>query len=219
MKRFAIAMACTLACLALALPATAREKGDWMARLRVINVNPNDDSSMVTGIADSSVSVDDDTVPELDFTYMLSDNWGLELILAQSQHRASGEGSLVDLGEILEADVLPPTLTLQYHFDSNGKVLPYAGIGVNYTIFSGEESRPSLDTALGGPTTIEMDESFGFAAQAGLDVPFNERWFFNVDAKYVQIDSTVELNTEGTLRTVEVDIDPLILGVGVGLKF
>lgn len=58
--------------------------GDWLVRVRGINVNPNDSSSTVRvpalggSVAGSSVGVNSDTVPELDITYMMTPNWGLE---------------------------------------------------------------------------------------------------------------------------------------------
>ena len=202
----------------------AGEKGEWLARLRVINVNPNDDSSAVSTLAGSSVSVDDDTVPELDFSYFLTDNLALELILANSTHRVSGEGSIAALGEIVETEVLPPTLTLQYHFDAGDTVMPYVGGGVNFTLLYDEEATASLNNALGGPTDVDTDTSFGLAAQVGSDFRINDRWFANVDVKYVQLETTADLTTAdgtqgGTRRTVDIDINPVIFGVGVGIRF
>lgn len=120
------------------------DAGDWLVRVRGIVVSPNDDSGLVavngTDVAGSGVSVNDDVVPELDITYMLTQNWGLELILATSEHDATAQGTaLAGLGKVANANVLPPTLTLQYHFNPAGGLRPYAGVGLNYTIFYDEK--------------------------------------------------------------------------------
>ena len=126
-----------VSCLALlvgfsAVPEARAEQGDWLVRLRAIVVDPDDSSSTVRSdrvpIPGSGVTVDDDTVPELDITYMLRDRWGLELILASSLHDVSAAGSLAALGEILEARTLPPSLLLQYHFAPEAKVMGASAI-------------------------------------------------------------------------------------------
>lgn len=212
----AIAIAVTAsACILTPVQSYAAEAGDWLVRGRIINVNPNDDSSAVSGIAGSGVSVDTDTTVELDFTYFVDQNWALELILATTTHHVSGEGSIAGLGEIADAGVLPPTLTLQYHTDLNEKVSAYAGLGVNYTLFYSEDGKGPFEGA-----DVDMDSSFGLSAQVGLDYDLNDDWFFNVDLKYVQLDTTAEIRPgDGSVLSVDVDIDPWIFGIGIGTKF
>ena len=202
-----------------ALPIAAPAQGDWLVRGRLIHVAPSDSSGAVTGIPGSGVGVDSDSTLELDFTYMLTSNLGLELILATTRHDLNGEGTIAGLGKIGEAGVLPPTLSLQYHFAPRATVRPYAGVGVNYTLFYGAESSAALDSALGGATGIKLGDSFGLAAQAGLDVSLSKDWFMNFDLKYIQIDTKATLATGGTTRTVNVDINPWVFGVGVGRRF
>jgi outer membrane protein len=147
---------------------------------------------------------------ELDITYMMRRNLGLELILATTEHELSGTGA-IDGVSIGTAGVLPPTLTLQYHFAPGNKARPYAGVGVNYTNFYDVESD------LAG-TDVELDQSVGLAAQAGLDIDMQRGWFFNMDAKYIDMSTTATLS--GAVNgEVAVDIDPWILGVGVGKRF
>jgi outer membrane protein len=150
-----------------AMPAAAYEAGDWVVRGRIINVNPNDDSGAASlngmPIVGSGVGVNDDTTLELDFTYMLDPHWGMELILATTKHEASGKGVLAPAGTILDTWVLPPTLTLQYHFSPSSNIRPYAGVGLNYT-------------------TAKLSD--------GID----------------------------TIK-VDVDIDPLVWGIGIGRTF
>ncbi|MEK7265068.1 MAG: OmpW family protein [Pseudomonadota bacterium] len=204
---------------ALATPAYA-EQGDWLVRLRGIYVAPLDDSGPVLpAVPTGSVTVNDAIVPELDFTYFFTNNIAAELILATSPHDISGAGALSGLNKIADAMALPPTLTLQYHFAPDAKVRPYVGAGVNWTIFYSEDSKTSLDTALGGPTDVSLDDSFGWAVQAGADFDITERVFLNVDIKYIDIDTTATLDTAGSINTVDVNLDSIVAGIGVGMRF
>lgn len=199
--------------------AASAEQGDVLVRLRGIVVAPTENASAVEpGFPTGSVSVENAVVPELDFTYFLTDNIGAELILATSPHDLVGEGSLAALGEIGDVMALPPTLTLQYHFNPNGKIRPYAGVGVNYTIFYDEDPSNSLVGAV-GPTTIDVEDTVGVAFQAGVDFALSERWVLNADVKYIQIDTTATLNSGGAINRVDVDLDPIVAGVGVGYRF
>ncbi len=199
-------------------PAMA-DQGDWLVRLRGIVVAPTENSSdVLPGFPGGSVGVENAIVPELDFTYFITNNIGAELILATSPHDLVGEGTLAGLGEIADVMALPPTLTLQYHFNPGGTVRPYAGVGINYTIFYSEDASDALVNAV-GPTSIELDDTVGVAFQLGVDYDLNERWFLNADIKYIQIDTTATLNSGGTINTVDVDLDPIVAGVGIGYRF
>jgi outer membrane protein len=201
-----------------AMPAAAYEAGDWVVRGRIINVNPNDDSGAASlngmPIVGSGVGVNDDTTLELDFTYMLDPHWGMELILATTKHEASGKGVLAPAGTILDTWVLPPTLTLQYHFSPSSNIRPYAGVGLNYTHFYDEDAKNA-------PSSVkaELDDSWGLAAQAGVDVDINKDWFVNFDVKYIDIDTTAKLSDGIDTIKVDVDIDPLVWGIGIGRTF
>jgi outer membrane protein len=201
----------------------AYEPGDWVVRGRIINVAPDEESSLVSvdnvPVAGSGVTVDDDTTLELDFTYMLNKHWGMELILGTSRHDVDGDGTLAGLGGIIDAKTLPPTLTLQYHFMPDNNIRPYAGLGINYTHFYDEEVTGGLDAP---GAKVEMDDSWGLAAQAGVDIAINRDWFVNFDVKYIKIDTTAKFrNTAvgGGLAEVDVDIDPWIIGIGIGTTF
>ncbi len=218
MFRALILSTAMLAASAAIIPASAAE-GDWLVRFRVINVDPSGDVGTVNpGFPTGSVSVDNAIVPEVDFTRFFSDHWAAELILATSPHDISGVGSLNGLGKIAETMALPPTITLQYHFAPEASFRPYIGAGLNYTMFYNEDTTTSLVGAL-GPTSIDLDDSFGFALQAGFDVDINEKWFFNADIKYIDIDTEATLNSNGTINTVKVDLDPVVAGIGVGFRF
>lgn len=197
MKKFAAAALVTV----LSASAFAAQ-GDILARFRITNVNP--DVKVDNVLADASVDVSEDTIPELDFTYMLTNNVGLELILGTSKHDVSS--SLGNLGSV---KVLPPTLTAQYHFSPEGQIRPYVGAGINYTRFYGVKNTDVL------PWSVKKN-SFGPALQVGVDIPVTKNIFVNFDVKKLWIKTKV--NSNGTeLGTLE--INPLVTSVGIGTKF
>ncbi|SIT42385.1 Outer membrane protein W [Paraburkholderia piptadeniae] len=177
--------------------------GDTLVRLRAITIVPQVRTSDT--LSTLNVDVNNATVPELDFTYMIRDNIGVELILGTSRHQLTS--SLGGLGGV---NVLPPTLLLQYHFNHQGQVRPYVGAGVNYTYFYNNGLH-----AAGRDVSIKRS-SFGPALQMGVDVQVTKSVFANVDVKKVWMKTDASLNGTplGTLH-----IDPLIVGVGVGMKF
>lgn len=214
MKTLLLATAGAVALTGFSAPAFA-EAGDWQFRLRAITVQP-DEGAEITPIG-GDVDIDTSVVPEFDITYFFTDNIAAELILGVTPHDVTAVGTSlgdVDLGDVT---LLPPTLTLQYHFNPDGQVRPYAGVGVNYTLFFNEDL--PTGTVL---DSIDYDPSLGFALQAGVDYMLNERWFLNFDLKKVWINTDVTIDATTNLTAVveaDVDIDPWIFGVGIGWRY
>lgn len=176
--------------------------GDWMVRARALGVVPQEDSAM--SIADKA-EVNDSVVPELDLTYFFTPNISAELIAAVTKHDVKTKGG-VDAGS---AWLLPPTLTLQYHFTQLSTVKPYIGAGINYTHF--------FDTDGGALHSVEYDDSVGGALQAGVDIPMKDNWYLNMDVKKLWISTTAKFSPSNV--SADVDINPWLVGIGVGYKF
>ncbi len=209
-----------VAMIAVAAPAYA-EAGDFLVRSRFIVVAPQGGSSGITpAFPNDGVSIDTAFAPEINVTYMVTKNIGLELIAATTKHSATGQsGTPAAVGKLLDTWVLPPTLTLQYHFAPDAGIRPYAGVGLNYTIFYRERASGSLEAAL-GQTEVRLSNSFGWALQAGADIPLNESLFVNFDVKYIDMDTTARLTTAAAgMQQVRVDINPVIVGFGIGMRF
>ena len=181
----------------------ALHAGDWLVRLRAISIEPA--ARTTETLSALNVGVNNAIVPELDFTYMIRDYLGVELILATSRHQVTS--SLGNLGGV---GVLPPTILLQYHFNHQGRIRPYVGAGVNYTLFYNN----GLNA--GGQSISIDNHSFGPAVQAGVDVQITKRLYVNADIKKIWMKTGASLNGQslGTLH-----IDPLVVGLGVGMKF
>ncbi|WP_242140138.1 OmpW family outer membrane protein [Sphingomonas sp. TREG-RG-20F-R18-01] len=205
--------------IGIAIPAQAQiSKGDVLIRARAIVVAPNERSGAVTpGFPGSHLGVDSSVAPEVDFTYMLSDHIGTELILATTKHSVSGRGTIAALDKVASTWVLPPTLTLQYHFAPKSHVRPYLGAGVNYTIFYHARASDSLVGAIGA-TDVHLTDSFGYALQTGIDVDISRRMFVNLDVKYIDINTTARLDTGAAVNRARVHVDPIVAGIGVGIR-
>jgi outer membrane protein len=179
----------------------AQDAGDWIWRVGVHNVRPKSSNHRIVNV---------DAAPGLTFngTYMLASHWGVELLAALPfEHDINLNGG----GKVAETKHLPPTLSLQYHFNPNGAWRPYVGAGLNYTLFFDEQTTGALAAA-----DLELEPSWGPAAQFGLDITLASTWFANVDARWFDIDSKAKLNGVG-LGSVQ--IDPYAFGLSVGRRF
>lgn len=192
--------------------AQAAEKSPWMIRGRALLVLPEENLDKVNpNISTLDVTIDNSVVPELDITYFFTDNIAAELILGTTPHDVKTTGPGLDLGRVW---LLPPTLTLQYHFAPEGKIRPYVGAGVNYTIFYGQGDEGA------GVSNVDYDNSFGWALQAGVDIPINDHWAMNIDVKQLFLSTTASLDVAGVGHVkADVDINPLLVGFGVGYRF
>jgi len=201
-KRFLLGTVAAVTLSSSAFAANDFKAGDWMIRARALGVIPQESSDM--NIA-AKVKVDNSIVPELDFTYFFTPNISAELIAAVTPHDVSTNTG-VDAGS---SWLLPPTLTLQYHFTQIDGIKPYVGAGVNYTHFFNADA--------GSLNSVKYNDSFGGALQAGVDIPIKDNWYANLDVKKVFIDTTAKFSPSGV--RADVDIDPLLIGVGIGYKF
>lgn len=208
-----------IVCLAIATvgaqeteTSSATNFSKWQVRLRALAIVPNE-SATIQAIG-GDVEISNAFVPELDFTYFFNKNLAVELILGTSKHDVKAVSTAV--GDIPLGDVwlLPPTLTLQYHFDGE-VVRPYFGAGLNYTLFYNESAGPVADS-------VSYDSALGFAFQTGFDIYINDTWFINIDAKYLLLNTDVTVNATTALNATvgaDVDINPFIAGIGFGVKF
>ena len=189
---------------AIAQEFNPKQAGDFLIRLRGIGVIPDENGDLSVGSNEISgeATVDEAYVPELDLGYFLTDNLALELILATTRHDVGAVETPLGDADLGEVQLLPPTLTLQYHALPQKRASPYFGLGINYTDFFDFED----DT--GDATSIDYDDSFGFALQAGLDYALSENWLLNFDVKKIFLSTDVQTTVAGTNIDADVTIDP-----------
>ena len=213
--RSVIAISLALACLAI--PARAQpapdggfHAGDVMVRVRAIGVLPQNLSSSVSVIG-GHISATNTPAPEVDLSYFLTDHVAAEIIAASTRHSVAATGTAlggVDVGSVY---VLPPTLTLQYHFFPHQVVSPYVGAGLTAAFFY--DSHPAGPTV----TSLGLGNTVGAAVQAGIDYNLGGRWYLNLDAKQIFLNTTARLN--GGAIVAHTALDPTIVGLGIGYRF
>ncbi|ABS07635.1 outer membrane protein OmpW [Shewanella baltica] len=204
-------IAATLLAAGFSASVSAHQAGDIIVRAGAIVVAPNESSDDVAGKGEFQIS--NDTQLGLNFGYMLTDNFGVELLAATPfSHDVSLGGT-----KIAETKQLPPTLVAQYYFgNSQSVVRPYIGVGVNYTNFYDNEFTNDLGGAL---TDLSMTTSWGLAAQAGIDYQVSKNWLVNASVWYAQISSDVKFKLSGDTVVIGTDIDPWVYMVSVGYTF
>ena len=195
--------------LGIAAPALAegvgKEQGSILVRARALGVIPQADASVAP--LGGNIDMSTEYTPEVDVSYFVTPNIALEVIAASPQHMATATALGAD---VVEARLLPPTLTVQYHFLPQGGISPYMGVGINYTWFYDVNPKGGLQSA-------SLDNNFGTVLQAGVDMAVSDRWFLNLDVKQVFLNTTAKLN--GGAVTADLDLDPTLVGVGLGYRF
>ena len=208
--------------LAMSVPLTvAAEDGDWLVRMGVHQINP--DKNNLPGVLGGNVVLDKDETFSLDAEYMLTRNIGVDLFapLYTSHDVQLKNTALGDSAKIGEVDLLAPILGLNWHFNVDGAIRPYLGVGANWSYFSGEELSTTL---VPERTRLEVDQAFGLAGRAGVDIGTSEHWFLNLDVRYVDLSTDVETEVPSgvgftTVPVGEANIDPWIYGIAVGYRF
>lgn len=186
-------------------------KGDWIVTGRITDVSSGADDSIFTSAGvDTGLNVDvgNSTMPTLGFTYFLTDNISVEAILGATQHEIRAQGGATDVA-VHETWVLPPVVTLQYRPAPEARVSPYVGAGINYMLFFDGQDKNGF--------TVDLEDGFGYALQAGADIAMTGPWTLNVDVKKVWFDTEATVN--GGALTSDVNLDPLVVSVGIGRKF
>lgn len=186
------------------------EPSPWQVRLRALGVI-TDDKGYVDGIPGSGLSYSNTAIPELDLSYYFTDNLAAELILGTTYANIYGSGTISDLGKIGKTWVLPPTLTLQYHFTNFGAFKPYVGAGANYTIFYNQNT--------GSADSLDVKNAFGAAVQVGFDYTLDRHWGVNFDVKKLFLKPKFETAIGGTNFTGKAKLNPWLIGTGITYRF
>ena len=204
--RPAVSAAVLLAAALLAPVVSAEaswERTDWIVRGGVSQVDPK--SGDLSLSPTTTLGVDDDTGFSFDVTAMLSQNWGAELFAAPAQNHTTTAITGRSVAQYGEVEPLIETLTAQYHFNPLGRMRPYVGAGLGYAQFSGER-----------PAGLSLGSSWGPAAVAGIDLGVTQRFFVNLSARWVNVESKVKLNGD---RVGDVALDPMIYSLNLGYRF
>lgn len=173
----------------------------WIARIGVHPVDPKPNNH-------NEFSVDNAAGLSLGATYLLTKHWAIELFSAfpagHDVHDASD-------ARVARFTMIPSSATLQYHItDASEMFRAYAGAGISYAHLGSESTKASL-----AGQSLELDDSTGLTAAIGLDMYLGSRWFVNIDARWMDIDSAMKIEGQprGTL-----ELDPYMFGLSLGRR-
>lgn len=187
--------------------AAARDTGDWILRVGFSGVMPKSTNlSGVPGVGD--IKVDDGYMLTFNGTYMLTPNWGVEVLASLPFKHDVGTSLAGNIGEVKH---LPPTVSAQYHFPIGQNNSFYIGAGLNYTIIFDEKT----EGAIAG-SSLKLDNSFGFALQLGADFVVSDNLMVNFDARWIDIEAEAKLDGASL---GDVAIDPLVIGIHIARAF
>ncbi|HVC18377.1 MAG TPA: OmpW family outer membrane protein [Rhodanobacter sp.] len=193
------------AALAVGAVSNVRAADDtWVLRFGAHVVNPKSDNGQLAGM---KASITSDTKPTVSVEYLLTPSWGLELLAAVPfKHDVRLDGVTA-----ASTKQLPPTLGVNYHFMPDATVSPFIGAGINYTYFFSTKGQGPLQG-----THVKIDNSWGAAAHAGIDVQLSPKWLLTADLRWISLSGDAHVNgvNVGTAK-----VDPLVYGLSFGYRF
>jgi outer membrane protein len=195
-------LAASLPIVASAQPAPS-SAGPWSIRTRVQLSGSSDLSEEEGYRVYSGVPIEISVRRELGGRFGLEFSGALE---SREVDVASPDGSdRVNLGSI---QTLPINVLVQYYFRGDAaRVRPYAGAGLNLTVFW--EKSGALDSS-------DLSPGGGLALQVGTDIALSAAVVFNLDLKWNQLATDLELDGRTLAR---LSIHPLTFGAGFGFRF
>lgn len=187
-----------------------KQAGTFMLRLRTLGVLPEDSTSSVSVIG-GHVGASNSVIPEADLSYFLTDNIAIEAIAGVTHHGITATGTALGTVDVGSVWLLPPTVTVQYHFMPTERFSPYIGAGVNVTwFFDSKPISPAVSRFSIGP-------QLGAALEVGADYNISGHWFLNADMKQIFLNADAHLN--GGAIKAHVALDPMLIGAGIGYRF
>jgi len=187
--------------------------GTILVRVRALDVAPLDSSSSISTIG-GSVHVTDQFAPEVDASYFFTDNFSVEAIAASTRHVIQARGTALGTIDVGSVYVLPPAVTLQYHFLPHAQFSPYLGAGADASFFYDDS------TGSAAVTKLDLRTAAGPVLEAGVDYNVSGHWFLNADVKQIFESPNANIGTSlGVNLKAKVALNPLVAGVGVGYAF
>ncbi len=180
------------------------DDNDWVVRFGAHVVNPQSDNGRLAGM---QASIDSSVRPTGSIEYLATPNWGFEALVALPfEHEVKLDGQ-----HAARTKELPPVLGVNYHFMPNSTVSPFVGAGINYTDFFDTKGDGLLQGA-----HVKIDNSWGAAAHAGVNITLSSRWLLTADVRWIDIKGKVHVDGAdvGTAK-----VDPWVYGLSFGYRF
>jgi outer membrane protein len=218
LKKLILAVAVTTALFSAINPAYAYEQGDWVVRVGITSVAPDDSSSNVNvGGTDLGIGVNVDSSTQLgiNVVYFYTPQLAIEVLAATPFNHDIGLDTVGALGSTKQ---LPPTVSANYYLATpSAKFQPYVGAGINYSLFFDEKFTRANTTA--GFSNLDLDNSFGLSAQVGFDYMLDHKWLINASVRWMDIDTEANFDLNGSAGSVDLSIDPFVYSITAGYRF
>ncbi|WP_018440911.1 OmpW/AlkL family protein [Trinickia symbiotica] len=241
MKRTGVAVVLSLSAISAV---HAQSAGQLAINAGWMHLSPQDSSQPLTvsalgssaTVPGSGASVSDADTVALTATYFVTDHFAVETLLGvPPKLKLTGTGSLSPLGELGSARVWSPAILAQYHFGApEARFRPYVGAGISYVWFKSISlntpiatgkflASPALGSALEGPTSASLSNSFAPIVNAGLTFNIDKHWSVGASVSYAWLSTRATLTTRSAVGTVtsstKVKINPLVTFLSVGYRF
>jgi outer membrane protein len=226
MKKLTVTALLGVCAMIAATPAQAGSTdGKVQVKLLATGVLPDGkitalENNLVGLPAGSQTFANDNVVPTLAVEYFASPNFSIETICCLTQHHIDGAGAIPGTQIVDHVLILPATVTLKYHINAGGGIKPYVGVGPSVFFYINEKPAATT-TALGG-RSLKLDNQFGIAVQAGVDIPINDKGFgISLDAKKYFMNTRLHVFNAGGVEvlTTKHKLDPWVISGGVAYRF
>jgi outer membrane protein len=211
LKRLALAATVAFALAPAAFAQDADNDTDSGKRFSVVagyaHMVPKSDPGTILG---SDADLDGQGAPTLSGSWHVNENiavelWGAGKVKTDVDLADGGRGAI---------KTQPVALSGQYHFGDSGQAIrPYVGLGYYQANVDSED----FDASVAGPNHVGIGTPKGAIGTVGADFNITDRWFARADARYMKGDAEVKVAGEETGE--ELQLDPWMVGVGVGVRF
>jgi outer membrane protein len=175
---------------------------------------------------EAGVKVGDASTLAFGVVYKFTPNWSVELAVGiPPGHSGYGTDFIEPFGQISTVKQVAPTAFVNYHFVDvfTPGLSPFVGVGLNYTRFTDAKSTASGNAASGGPTSIDLTDSWGVAVHVGLSYHIDKNWSIvgaiaNADVSS-DLTATTTTNSGNIVRTTSIDFRPIVYTLAVGYAF
>ncbi len=190
--------------LGIGAASPAHADDNWLVHVGAHMVDPASKNGTLAGM---KANIGSDIKPTVSLEYMFTPHWSVDILAALPfQHDVRLNGV-----KAATTKQLPPTIGVNYHLMPDAKVSPFVGAGINYTRFFATKGTGPLQG-----TVVKIDNSWGAAAHAGLDVKLAPNWLLTADMRWINIDGHVHVNGTDVGRA---KVNPLVYGFSFGYRF
>jgi outer membrane protein W len=220
MRRLFVVLALTA--LVASIPTMAAQ-GDQIIRFGGAYVTPTGDwtiSDEDEVLETATLEADSAFGPFFGFEYMISEMVGIDATVMSANHDIDSDYTVTDGSEVLFSDcmtigdvtVTPIFVSAHFHVMQREAMDMYVGPTIGYILYGDLKLNPEF-----GEDNVALKNDFGYGGVVGLDVPFGSAgWNFSTALRYVVTAAQLD---DPEAPDIEIDINPIILQVGVGKRW